>query len=430
MFFPFENLPDETLLNIFECLEFKDLGRCLQVSKLFRKIALDETLWQTIKTVDKDVSAEFLVQALTHGTKHLSLKSTPLPLFPTPEEFAKRRVISTFPSSNMKAHGYFGGIDILEFPKQNQLKTSNLDIRGDKKIVSSLLDSCQSLEKLYLTKFHKLTSFLSCIFYNGQSLQVLNLGEIYLDFAGVQVVCDNCVELKELAVNLGGRGPSRGPYVDYLCQNLTTKIRKLRIHTPNVCRRHRQEQEQEYCETLSKRCNELIALSITGFNLTIIGITSIMKNLSQSLEKVRFGLDVFPWRYMELLPQAEIRKFGFPPMPNLTNLYVLCHQMTFHPQIQQLFSNKLTNVEVMISNGDPTTPWGQMSAFLVYCKKHRASVKELYPNLENHQITKILGQHWEQLTLEEKMPFSDKNDIDEIATPDDKYTLTRINLNK
>ena len=80
MFFPFENLPDETLLGIFECLEFKDLGRCLQVSKMFRKIALDETLWQTIKTVDEDVSVEFLVQALTHGTKHLSFESTSLSL--------------------------------------------------------------------------------------------------------------------------------------------------------------------------------------------------------------------------------------------------------------------------------------------------------------------------------------------------------------
>jgi hypothetical protein len=414
MFFPIENLPDETLLNIFEYLEFKDLGRCLQVSKLFRKISLDETLWQTIKTVDTDVSAEFLVQALTNGTKNLSLKSTPLPLYPMPEENVKVNKISTIPSSNMKAHGYFGDIDILEFPKQNQLKTLNLDIRGDKKIVSSLLDSCQSLEKLYLTRFsrfHALTSVFSCIFYNGQSLKVLNLGEIHLDFAGVQVVCDNCIELTELAVNLGGPGT-----VAYFCQNLTTKIRKLRIATARLCR-DLQEQAQENCDKLSKRCNELIALSITGFDLTIIGINSIMKNLSQSLEKIRFGLDVFPWRYLELLPQVEINKFGCPPMPNLNNLYILGLQINFHPQIQQLFDKKLPNVKVMLSTG--ITTWSQTSAFLFFCKKHRASVEELYPNLENRQVTKILGQHWEQLTLVEKLPFSDKNDIDDIAIPDD-----------
>ena len=50
---PIETLPDETLLNLFKFLKFKDLGRCLQVSKRFRKMALDETFWKKIKTVDQ-----------------------------------------------------------------------------------------------------------------------------------------------------------------------------------------------------------------------------------------------------------------------------------------------------------------------------------------------------------------------------------------
>ena len=53
MSFPIETLPDETFLNLFKFLEFKDLGRCLQVSKRFRKMALDETLWKKIKIVDQ-----------------------------------------------------------------------------------------------------------------------------------------------------------------------------------------------------------------------------------------------------------------------------------------------------------------------------------------------------------------------------------------
>ena len=50
---PIETLPDETLLNLFKFLKFKDLGRCLQVSKRFRTMALDETLWKKIKIVDQ-----------------------------------------------------------------------------------------------------------------------------------------------------------------------------------------------------------------------------------------------------------------------------------------------------------------------------------------------------------------------------------------
>lgn len=48
-----------------------------------------------------------------------------------------------------------------------------------------------------------------------------------------------------------------------------------------------------------------------------------------------------------------------------------------------------------------------MNAFLLFCKRHRAIVKEVYPNLENRHITKILGEFWGSLSQEEKMPFND-----------------------
>jgi len=47
-----------------------------------------------------------------------------------------------------------------------------------------------------------------------------------------------------------------------------------------------------------------------------------------------------------------------------------------------------------------------MNAFLLFCKRHRASVKDLYPNLENRHITKILGEFWGSLSAEEKLPYS------------------------
>ena len=405
MFFPIENLPDETLLNIFECLEFKDLGRCLQVSKMFRKIALDQTLWHTVKTVDKNVSAKFLVQALTYGAKYLSLKSATLPLFTKRGVNVKRRKIYTR-----------GDTDYLEFPTENYLKTLNLDIGGDEKILSALLKSCKSLEKLYITRISQFNVFkpdLSCIAINGQSLRILNFGDYLLDIVDVQIICDNCIELKEFAVNLGRHGA-----LGYLSRNLTTKIRKLRIATPILGQYH-QEQEQKNCEKLSIRCNELIALSITGLGLTITGISSIMKNLSKSLEIIRFCLDTFAWRYLESIPLAEMHKFDFEAMPNLTKILVSCLQTNFHNQTQQLFDKKLPHVKVILFYGyPPGVEANNMTAFLHFSKKYRAFTKELYPNLENRQITKILHEHWGNLTEEEKLPFCDKNEYDGIAIPD------------
>ncbi len=47
-----------------------------------------------------------------------------------------------------------------------------------------------------------------------------------------------------------------------------------------------------------------------------------------------------------------------------------------------------------------------MNAFLLFCKRHRGIVKEKYPNLENRNITKILGEWWQSLTDGEKSNFN------------------------
>ncbi|XP_015040969.2 uncharacterized protein bbx [Drosophila pseudoobscura] len=48
-----------------------------------------------------------------------------------------------------------------------------------------------------------------------------------------------------------------------------------------------------------------------------------------------------------------------------------------------------------------------MNAFLIFCKRHRAIVKERYKSLENRAITKILGDWWAALDEQEKHCFTD-----------------------
>ncbi|XP_031626644.1 uncharacterized protein LOC116342953 [Contarinia nasturtii] len=47
-----------------------------------------------------------------------------------------------------------------------------------------------------------------------------------------------------------------------------------------------------------------------------------------------------------------------------------------------------------------------MNAFLIFCKRHRAIVRERYPNLENRAITKILGDWWANLDETEKSSYT------------------------
>lgn len=47
-----------------------------------------------------------------------------------------------------------------------------------------------------------------------------------------------------------------------------------------------------------------------------------------------------------------------------------------------------------------------MNAFLIFCKKHRPIVREKFPNLENRGVTRILGEWWAQLEVEDKSPYT------------------------
>lgn len=47
-----------------------------------------------------------------------------------------------------------------------------------------------------------------------------------------------------------------------------------------------------------------------------------------------------------------------------------------------------------------------MNAFLIFCKRHRAIVRDRHPNLENRSITKILGDWWANLDKEQKLSYT------------------------
>lgn len=72
--------------------------------------------------------------------------------------------------------------------------------------------------------------------------------------------------------------------------------------------------------------------------------------------------------------------------------------------------NKMVNPQIeSTASAAATTTGGNrkpMNAFFLFCKRHRALVKEMYPNLENRNITKILGEWWSTLSMDEKEPFN------------------------
>ncbi len=47
-----------------------------------------------------------------------------------------------------------------------------------------------------------------------------------------------------------------------------------------------------------------------------------------------------------------------------------------------------------------------MNAFLIFCKRHRSLVREKNPHLDNRSVTRILGELWANLPLDEKTTYT------------------------
>ena len=47
-----------------------------------------------------------------------------------------------------------------------------------------------------------------------------------------------------------------------------------------------------------------------------------------------------------------------------------------------------------------------MNAFLIFCKRHRGVVREKNPNVDNRSVTRILGDLWANLDVDEKSTYT------------------------
>ena len=118
-----QDMPDEILLKTFKYLDRKNLLRCSKVSRRFRKISQDDSLWQKVNLCRKTVPCEFLRTILQNGCKYLSLYDAKLE----------------------------GRLDIKERSKLRYLDLSFC--KNVSKVYKELLTSCCNLGAKYLGGF-------------------------------------------------------------------------------------------------------------------------------------------------------------------------------------------------------------------------------------------------------------------------------------
>ena len=100
--------------------------------------------------------------------------------------------------------------------------------------------------------------FFKCIIQNCDTLKVLELTDFELSLESVQRIFSLCQELTDLNISNWRDGRMLcEKSVEFICDNLSTKIEKLDIsHQPNF--------GNEEIKKLLKRCNKLNELALCG----------------------------------------------------------------------------------------------------------------------------------------------------------------------
>jgi hypothetical protein len=244
-----EDLSDEVLIIILRNLDKNDLIQCGYVSKRFRDISYDQTLWQKVNFRYQSVSVGFLNFVLNNGCKNICLAEAKM-----------------FVLQKQKLKGP------LSLNKVIALKYLDLSwSKINKNILETLLESCFSLQELSMGNLTLSSQMISSICHqNGQSLRLLDLRLCWgLNLNSIQLISEKCTQLNE--INLDKTNLSEDA-IKILLNNLTAKIEKISLWGVFSVR-------DEHITTLVQRCNKLLVLNLQGTSITNTSITNIIENL-------------------------------------------------------------------------------------------------------------------------------------------------------
>ena len=323
-----DDLPVEVLLNVLNYLELPDLNLFGQVSKRLKSVTLVESLWQRILLVNKTVSINQVENILDQGCKTLCLKSC-------------RLTDATYLHSTFDQPLLGNQIKAKELTPSSQL--INLDLyqcEFTDGILESLMSSTHSLKTFSLTD-HNICMFsydILLAFYsqNGQTLQTLNLAfTSVVNYKHIDLIVKNCTGLKEVDFshcNLAYES------IRLLVNGITKSIEKFGLS----CCGSGCDTADEHVKILVSRCNKIKSLNLARNSITNNSLTSIAKNLTNSLEELDIGR-------CNNITDTKLLVFEMSSMPKLKKLNYF---MPYNSKYEDLKKNlpQLTNI-------DPKVTW-------------------------------------------------------------------------
>ena len=178
---------------------------------------------------------------------------------------------------------------------------------------------------MYPKDFAKASKMMKCIIQNSQTLKVLYIRDLderqlTMSLEAVKLIVTLCVELTELSITYTKLSQES---IDFICENLTPKIKKLDISWDN-------DFDDRQLKILLNRCNKLTELDFSGTQVSNKSLETIVEKLSPTLTKLEsscFNLsDLLKLATMpkiqvlgyELLSEKDQKKFE-EIMPHLSN---------------------------------------------------------------------------------------------------------------
>ena len=223
------------------------------MSKKFRAISQDKSLWKKVNICDEKIQFGLVKRIVQNGCTYLSLYNC----------------------------NVFGAN--LSLSRTSQLKYLDLSFSNvNLTILKTLLSSCHSLQNLSLAHLTLdwETIYILCT-QNGRTLQVLDLAfckGLNNAYDCVIWIVDNCRSLTQLNLNITDLSEAS---VKYLIRHLTPNITRLNVGDLKWI-------NSECIESLFNRCNKITALKLQSTSIDIsTTILLVMTDLKRKELDVR-----------------------------------------------------------------------------------------------------------------------------------------------
>ena len=330
-------------LRKWSSLNLVDLFNAGQVSKRWKRLSNDESLWNKIKMNSCAMPVELVEKCLKNGCKYLNLNDSHLINW-------ESNLINVPTEIKLKYLRVGGNYDEWGTEFDHEPDAVKEERKRHDAMVHQLMKSSnlKSMEKLSYKKV--LLDLDPFVFNNCKTMTDLRISTVKFDLRDMKLICHNLLELSELSLI---DCCLENETITLLCKNLTSKIKKLSIALNKKDKRRKNQATDvtsDQIAALGQKCPNLEHFFLGGekFNVSKTTLDSIIDNL-KSLVSLR--LPKYLGEYPKLLRLGE--------MSNLKNLNVCQIQAIRNHQLFLLKTFKKDLPKLVIK----TCRWGIPSEY-------------------------------------------------------------------